>query len=60
MTANSSPTPALSVLGSRMVRLIESQSEPLARGVVELVEKSERCQDFLLKVPPQELQQRVQ
>ena len=60
MTTNSSPTPALSVLGSRMVRLIESQSEPLARGVVELVEKSERCQDFLVKVPPQELQQRVQ
>jgi len=60
VTTNSSPTPALSVLGSRMVRLIESQSEPLARGVVELVEKSERCQDFLVKVPPQELQQRVQ
>jgi len=60
VATNSSPTPPLSVLGSRMVRLIESQSEPLARGVVELVEKSERCQDFLVKVPPQELQQRVQ
>lgn len=60
MTADSSQPPSLSVLGSRMVRLIETHSEPLARGVVELVEKSERCQDFLLKVPPEELQQRVQ
>lgn len=58
MTAD---TPALlSVLGSRMVRLIETHSEPLARGVVELVQKSERCQDFLHKVSPEELQQRVQ
>ncbi len=61
MTADSSQTPALlSVLGCRMVRLIETHSEQLARGVVELVMKSERCQDFLLKVPPEELQQRVQ
>ena len=61
MTADSSQTPALlSVLGSRMVRLIETHSEPLARGVVELVEKSEHCHDFLLKVPPEELQQTIQ
>jgi hypothetical protein len=43
-----------------MVRLIETHSEPLARGVVELVQKSEACRDFLLKVPPEELQQTVQ
>ncbi len=61
MTADSSQTPTLlSVLGSRMVRLIETHSDQLARGVVELVKNSERCQDFLLKVPPEELQQRVQ
>ncbi|HVP52008.1 MAG TPA: hypothetical protein VMT05_07865 [Terriglobales bacterium] len=61
MTADSSQTPALlSLLGSRMVRLIETHSEQLARGVVELVNKSDRCPDFLLKVPPQELQQTVQ
>jgi len=61
VAAESSRTPALlSVLGSRMVRLIETHSEQLARGVVELIQKSERCQDFLVKVPPQELQQTVQ
>jgi hypothetical protein len=43
-----------------MVRLIETHSEQLARGVVELVQKSEGCRDFLLKVPPEELQQTVQ
>ena len=61
MAEDSPQTPTLlSVLGCRMVRLIETHSEPLARGVVELVDKSERCQDFLLKVPPQELQHYVQ
>jgi len=61
LTADSSQTAApLSVLGCRMVRLIETHSEQLARGVVELVNQSERCQDFLLRVPPEELQQRVQ
>ena len=61
MTADSSKTQAtVSVLGSRMVRLIETHSEQLARGAVERVENSERCQDFIRKVPPEELQQRVQ
>ena len=50
----------LSVLGCRMVRLIETHSDQLARGVLESVENSERCQDFIRKVPPEELQQRVQ
>jgi len=61
MSANSSqnPTP-LSVLGSRMVRLIETNSDQLARGAVERVENSKRCQDFIAKVPAEELQQRVQ
>jgi len=61
VAADSPQTPTLlSVLGCRMVRLIETHSEPLARGVVELVDKSERCQDFLLKVTSQELQHYVQ
>jgi len=61
VAADSPQTPTLlSVLGCRMVRLIETHSEQLAREVVALVNKSERCQDFLLKVPPQELQQYVQ
>jgi len=61
VTADSSKTQAtVSVLGSRMVRLIETHSEQLARGAVERVENSERCQDFIRKVPPEELQQRVQ
>jgi hypothetical protein len=50
----------LSVLGSRMVRLIETHSAQLARGAVERVENSEWCQDFIRKVPAEELQQRVQ
>jgi len=61
MIAESSQTAALlSVLGCRMVRLIETHSGQLARGVLERVENSERCQDFLRKVPPEELRQRVQ
>ena len=61
MTADRSQTTALlSVLGCRMVRLIETHSEQLARGAVERVENSERCQDFVRNVPPEELQQRVQ
>jgi len=60
MMADSSQTASLSMLGCRMVRLIETHSDQLARGVLERVENSDRCQDFLLKVPPQELQLRVQ
>jgi len=61
MIADSSQTAALlSMLGCRMVRLIETHSDPLARGVLERVENSVRCQDFLRKVPPEELRERVQ
>jgi hypothetical protein len=61
MSANSSQSATpLSVLGSRMVRLIETNSDQLARGAVERVENSKRCQDFIAKVPAEELQQRVQ
>lgn len=61
MSANSSQSAApLSVLGNRMVRLIETHSEQLARGAVERVESSKRCQDFIGKVPAEELQQRIQ
>ena len=60
MSADSSQRAAgLSVLGSRMVRLIETNSDQLARGAVERVENSERCQDFVRKVPAEELQQRI-
>lgn len=53
MSANSSQSgAALSVLGSRMVRLIETHSEQLARGAVERVENSERCQDFIRRCRP--------
>jgi len=61
MSADDSQSAALlSVLGSRMVRLIETNSEQLARGAVEAVKNSARCQDFIRKVPAEELQQRIQ
>jgi len=61
MASGSSQTAEpLSVLGCRMVRLIETHSDQLALGVLDCVENSERCQDFVRKVPPEELRQRVQ
>jgi len=61
MIADSSQTAALlSVLGCRMIRLIETHSDQLARGVLERVENSELCPGFLRKVPPEELRERVQ
>jgi hypothetical protein len=49
----------LGVLGWRLVRLIETHSDQLARGLLERIENSERCREFVRKVPPQELRQRV-
>ncbi len=50
---------ALGVLGWRLVRLIETHSEQLARGLEQRIEDSERCSEFVEKVPPEELKQRV-
>ncbi len=50
---------ALGVLGWRLVRLIETHSEQLARGLEQRIENCERCAEFMEKVPPEELKQRV-
>jgi hypothetical protein len=44
------------MLGLALVRLIESHSETLARGVAEQIVTSERTSDFR-EIPPEELQQ---
>jgi len=49
----------LGVLGWRLVRLIETHSDQLARGLLERIENSERCRHYVEKVPREELQQRV-
>jgi hypothetical protein len=49
----------LGVLGWRLVRLIETHSEQLARGLEVRIENSERCSEFMQKVPADELKQRV-
>lgn len=60
MIAETSQSAAmLGVLGWRLVRLIETHSDQLARGLLERIENSERCREFVQKVPPEELRQRV-
>lgn len=54
-----SQTALLGVLGWRLVRLIETHSDPLARGLLERIENSERCREFVQKVPPEDLKDRV-
>ena len=49
----------LGVLGWRLVRMIETHSDQLARGLLERIENSERCREFVHKIPPEELRQRV-
>ncbi len=49
----------LGVLGWRLVRLIETHSDQLARGLLDRVENSERCREFVQKVPPEDLKQKV-
>jgi hypothetical protein len=53
------PTAVLGVLGWRLVRLIEAHSDPLARGLLDRIENSERCREFVRKVPPDDLKDRV-
>jgi hypothetical protein len=50
----------LTVLGCRMVRMIETHSHEFARGLLHRIEGQERCQDFLRKVPREELERTVQ
>jgi hypothetical protein len=54
-----SQTAMLGVLGWRLVRLIETHSDQLARGLLDRIETSERCREFVLKVPPDDLKDRV-
>ena len=54
-----SQTALLGVLGWRLVRLIETHSDQLARGLLERIENSERCREFVQKVPPDDLKDRV-
>jgi len=49
----------LGVLGWRLVRLIETHSDQLARGLLDRIENSERCREFVQKVPPDDLKQKV-
>ncbi len=49
----------LGVLGWRLVRLIETHSDELARGLLEKIQNSERCRHYVEKVPLEELKQRV-
>jgi hypothetical protein len=59
MTASGSQDALLGVLGWRLVRLIESHSEELARGLLERIQSSDRCRHYIERVPPEELRQRV-
>ena len=60
MIAETTQTAALlGVLGWRLVRLIETHSDQLARGLLERIENSERCREYVRLVPPEELRQRV-
>lgn len=59
MVATPVQPPLLGVLGWRLVRLIESHSEPLAKGLWERLQKSERSTDYVSQVPPDELKERV-
>jgi len=49
----------LGVLGWRLVRLIETHSDQLARGLLDRIENSEHCREFVQKVPPEDLKQKV-
>jgi hypothetical protein len=59
MLAESQNAALLGVLGWRVVRLIETHSDPLARGLLDRIENSERCREFVQKVPPNDLKERV-
>jgi len=60
MIADTTQNPALlGVLGWRLVRLIETHSDLLARGLMDRIENSERCREFVQRVPPEDLKQKV-
>jgi len=59
MIAESQNVALLGVLGWRLVRLIENHSDQLARGLLDRIENCERCREFVQKVPPDDLKERV-
>ncbi len=59
MTASGSQEALLGVLGWRLVQLIQTHSDQLARGLLDRIENSEHCRHYVEKVPPEELKQRV-
>ena len=59
MVAAAQPAPLLGVLGWRLVRLIEAHSAPLAKGLWERLQNSDRTTDYVSRVPPDELKDRV-
>ncbi len=59
MVAPTQPAPLLGVLGWRLVRLIEQHADPLAKGLWERLQSSERTSDYVRRVPPEELKDRV-
>ncbi|HVP44298.1 MAG TPA: hypothetical protein VMS96_12765, partial [Terriglobales bacterium] len=59
MVASPVQPPLLGVLGWRLVRLIESHSDALAKGLWERLQNSERTTDYVSRVPPEELKERV-
>ena len=46
------------MLAFRLVRLIETHSEPLASGLLKKLQSNDKCRDFS-RVPPEEFKQRV-
>lgn len=50
----------LTLLGCRIVRMVETHSCEFAHGLLQRITSEHRCQDFLRKVPPAELEQTVQ
>jgi hypothetical protein len=52
-------TVLLGMLGWRLVRLIETHSDQLARELLDRIKNSERCRGFVQKVPPEEVKQKA-
>ena len=59
MSASRPQDALLGLLGWRLVRLIETHSEQLARGLLARIQEAKGCPHYVEKVPLEELQQRV-
>jgi hypothetical protein len=59
MSATHPQNALLGLLGWRLVRLIETHSEQLARGLLARIQDAKRCRHYVEKVTPEELQRRV-